>query len=330
MAALAQVNNFQAEFQHRRGHLTDPHVRALAWLLDAPDLLDPLASQWQGRIATLFDHQGPAIDAWLLELDRDPAALHAYIDAHSCTRVGRYAENLLAFFFRRQGILCGHGVQVRAGRNDTIGEFDFLLLRGMTCGVSALLHWELATKFYLLESSGTGRDADYLVGPNLADTLGAKMRKILDRQLVLSSHPAAQIHLPQPVDLAQALIKGWLFYHRLEQQPALSSGVSLPGISVSHCRGFWCALAEVDSLPDERYLILPRLSWLAPARAALDACIGRQGLYDTLNAYFATDTLPVLVAVMIAQQGDAAVESERGFIVPNDWRYRARERTLGI
>ena len=39
---------------HRRWHwLTDPHVRALAWLIDAPSLLDPAAPQWAGRIAEL-------------------------------------------------------------------------------------------------------------------------------------------------------------------------------------------------------------------------------------------------------------------------------------
>jgi hypothetical protein len=312
MPVPAPVSNFQAQFQQRRGHLTDPHVRALAWLLDAPDLLDPMAAQWQGRIATLFDHQGPVIDAWLVELNGAPAALHAFIEAHPFARLGRYAERLMAFFFRHQGMLCAHGVQVRAGKNETIGEFDFLLWRG-----PALLHWEFATKFYLLEPSGAGRDADFLVGPNLADTLGAKMRKILDRQLSLATHPAAQIHLPQPVDFAQALVKGWLFYHRAELAPTLSLGVS-----ATHCRGFWCALAEVDSLPGERYLILPRLSWLAPAQAALEAGIDRQNLHDTLNAHFATDALPVLVAVM-ERQGDVMVETERGFIVSNDWCNRA-------
>ncbi|MEO8598457.1 MAG: DUF1853 domain-containing protein, partial [bacterium] len=30
----------QAGFHQRWGHLHDPHVRALAWLLSAPDMLD--------------------------------------------------------------------------------------------------------------------------------------------------------------------------------------------------------------------------------------------------------------------------------------------------
>ncbi|HEX7634981.1 MAG TPA: DUF1853 domain-containing protein, partial [Noviherbaspirillum sp.] len=43
----------QAQFHRRWNHLNDPHVRTLAWLLDAPDLLDPQAPQWQGRIASI-------------------------------------------------------------------------------------------------------------------------------------------------------------------------------------------------------------------------------------------------------------------------------------
>jgi hypothetical protein len=320
----APTHNFRSEFQRefhlRRGHLTDPHVRALAWLLDAPDLLDPDAAQWQGKIATLCRHQGPAIDSWLTELERDPAPLHAMIDSHPFARLGRYAERLMAYFFRQQGILCAHGVQVQAGKNDTIGEFDFLLWRTVPPERATLLHWEFATKFYLLESSGEGSDAEYLVGPNLADSLGAKMRKILDRQLSLSRHPAAQRHLPQTVDSAQALIKGWLFYRRNEQELPRSLGVS-----AGHCRGFWCSLDELNDLPGEHFLILPRLTWLAPARAAPAACLDQHGLRAALDAHFAVDTLPVMVAVAELRDG-VALEIERGFIVPNDWSERAAAR----
>ncbi len=43
----------QDGFHRRWGHLRDPHVRTLAWLLTAPDLLDLQAPQWRGLIATL-------------------------------------------------------------------------------------------------------------------------------------------------------------------------------------------------------------------------------------------------------------------------------------
>ena len=222
MPEINPVESCQARFHQRWQHLSDPHVRALAWLLDAPDLLDPQAPQWRGLIATLAGVPDRQIADWLAALDVAPDALHAYLDIGPYTRLGRYAEKLMAFYFQHQGTLFAHGIQVRAGKNHTVGEFDFLLRQG-----DALLHWEFATKFYLLESSGVGLEADYFVGPNLADTLGAKMRKILDRQLSLAQHPAAQIHLPQAIAAAQALVKGWLFYHADDPHASPSMGCLL-------------------------------------------------------------------------------------------------------
>ncbi|MFJ7566375.1 DUF1853 family protein [Herminiimonas sp. NPDC097707] len=308
------ANNFQAQFHRRWGHLNDPHVRALAWLLVAPDLLDPHAPQWQGKIAALPAGMLAGIDAWLTAMDSEPAELHRYLDLQPFARLGRYAEKLMAFYLERQNVLFAHSVQVRAGKNSTIGEFDFLLRLD-----DQLVHWEFATKFYLLESSGAGNDADYFVGPNLADTLGAKMHKILDRQLLLSAHPAAQIHLPEPVSKAQALVKGWLFY------PDVDLEMNAFGTAHEHCRGFWCACSDLAHLRAERYAILPRLQWLAPASLPLSQTMDQQALQEYLAEYFVHDTMPVLVALLEVKDG-VGLEVSRGFIVPDDWRTRAGQR----
>lgn len=314
------AERFQRQFHQRWHYLADPHVRALAWLLDSPDLLDPHAPQWQGRIASLPDPaQSDAAD-WLRELDRHPQALHDALDIQPLTRLGRYAERLMAFYFTRHGLLAAHGVQVRDGRDGivtTIGEFDFLL-RDVDRD-DALLHWELATKFYLLEPSGVGKVADYFVGPNLADTLGAKMHKILGQQLELSRHPAAAGFLPKAVSRAQALIKGWLFYHEEADVAPVA------GIAANHCRGFWRELSGVPQLPGARFAILPRLQWLAPARLAGDQTMDRAGLQTALAAHFAGDRAPVLISIL-EEDGDLAIETDRGFIVPDDWRERAGKR----
>jgi hypothetical protein len=311
--------SFQTQFHRRWNHLNDPHVRALAWLLDAPDLLDPQARRWQGRIASLPNGAAAGVAEWLGGLDRAPGALHTYLDVQRQTRLGRYAEKLMAFYFEHQGTLVAHGVQVRAGKNDTVGEFDFLLRDG-----AALVHWEFATKFYLLQLTDAAttpdQQGDYFVGPNLADTLGAKMNKILNRQLALAQHPAAQIHLPQAVSSAQALIKGWLFYHSADPPPLGSLGVS-----AHHCRGFWCTQSELEVKVAESYIDLPRLSWLAPAKVHHAESVSRQSLQDKLAAHFEHDTMPVMIA-LLQQQGDYALETSRGFIVPDDWRSRAGEK----
>ena len=70
---------FQSVFHAKWGHLSDPHVRALTWLLDAPDLLDPDAPCWHGKIASLAGAIGSDTAEWLDAQDRDPARLHAYL-----------------------------------------------------------------------------------------------------------------------------------------------------------------------------------------------------------------------------------------------------------
>lgn len=314
------TENFQRRFHRRWQHLTDPHVRALAWLLDSPDVLDPHAPQWQGRVATLPDPFEGNVADWLHDLNCHPQSLHASLQLQPLTRLGRYAESLMAFYFAQHDLLIAHGVQVREARESattTIGEFDFLL-RAEGSG-DTLLHWELATKFYLLEPSGAGHAADYFVGPNLADTLGAKMRKIFGQQLALSQHPAAAAYLPQPVQQAQALIKGWLFYH---DEAAVTPAA---GIATNHCCGFWRELSSVPRCDGAAFAILPRLQWLAPARLPGHLTMDKAALQAVLETHFAADRAPVLIAVL-ESDGNGAMEVERGFIVPDDWRERAGER----
>jgi hypothetical protein len=317
--------SFQAAFERRWGHLTRPHVRALAWLLDAPDLLDPGAPCWEGKIATL-----PAPDAataaWLAALEDDPAPLDTALGARFYSRLGLYAEKLLAFYFERQGILTAHGLQVRANRNDTVGEFDFLLRDG-----ARLLHWEFATKFYLLAGpdgapAAPGVPAEnrfhHLIGPNLADTLGIKMRKILDRQLALARHPAARGLLPQAVDEAQALVKGWLFY-RDGVAPAID------GVGARHNRGFWNTLDEAGGLAGGAYVIVPRMLWLAPLKAAcgsMEVCEPLR-LQAAVAGRFALQAAPLLVAAVDEGNG-WLIERRRDFIVPDDWLAQAASRRL--
>ena len=305
---------YQARFAQRFGHLRQAHVRALAWLLDAPDLLDPHDPHWEGRIASI-GALAPATMAWLDALDADPAPLNAALGERVYTRLGLYAEKLMAFYYREQGVLVAHGLQVRAAHNDTVGEFDFLL----DAGPDGLEHIEFATKFYLLEGDAASR-FDTFVGPNLADSLGAKMRKIVTRQLALGSHAAAATVLPRPVTRARALVKGWLFY------PA---GVlpAMAGIGPAHCRGFWCALAELGQMENERFVILPRLQWLAPYRGQ-DPALGREQLQAALAERFDAAPMPVLVATVREEDG-MWVETGRGFIVPDNWRARAAARRSG-
>lgn len=307
-------DNYQAHFARAWKGLCNSHVRALAWLLESPGLLDPVHPHWRGKVASL-PAPGPQLRAWLYGLDADPSPLLAALGDRTYTRLGLYAENLIAFHFRETGQLVAHGLQVRAARNDTVGEFDFLL----DAGGGKALHIEFATKFYLLEGVHPDR-LDSLVGPNLADSLGQKMRKITSKQLELAHHPAAQAVLPRPVERAQALVKGWLFYPR-----GTVSG--LEGLHPQHCRGTWCAASELGELEGGSFIVLPRMQWLAPVRTS-DGVLSRGELRAKVDEHFAVPAMPMLVASVREEDG-AWIECERAFVVPDDWRERAANRRVG-
>jgi hypothetical protein len=329
----------QTYFHENWGYLSDPHVRALAWLLDAPNLLNPLSLRWEGKIATLMIDV-PVTKRWLEGLDRNPLMLQKYLGEVPITRLGRYAEKLLAFYFESQGVLLHHGLQINNTDHQTVGEFDFLLR-----GDEGVVHWEFATKFYLFEGEGEGEgegdqhSGEDFVGPNLADTLGAKMQKILHRQLALGQHPAVSSYLDQPIVEAKALIRGWLFYRNdgdVEGSSALapqSKNVleadanrdEISGIFSGHCFGFWCTADEFRNIGAERVLVLPRLAWLAPAQVAIEQTFELPAMAILIQDHFKSDQMPLLVALMRCD-GDNAIEVSRGFVVPNDWRERAGER----
>ncbi len=330
---------FQARFHQRWQHLQDPDVRALAWLLDSPDLFDHQSQEWGPQLATLALPVN--LDQLLEQLDTNPDALKPGLIPSM--RLGRYAEKLIGYFLQQQGRLVAQGLQVRAGKNDTIGEFDFLLREPDANSASdALLHWEFATKFYLYDAALAEGDGDgaagYFIGPNLSDSLAAKMRKIVQRQLALSQHPAAKAVLPGKVVRAQALVKGWLFYRESVPHQAALSKQGPPtdiGLSPQHCRGFWCTPDQLAERPGDAFVLLRRLRWLAPARVAASAVLSKAAMLAHLHDYFEQETMPVMLACLKPggpSDGNEAVflEAQRGFIVPNNWHQRAMQSYLSI
>ena len=297
-------SNYQDYFHRHWAHLQHPDVRSLAWLLDAPLLLNLHHPRWKNQLAQL-----PPVSSitkvWLTELDREPAALQEFLAVHSHTRLGHYAEDLLAFYFNWRDELVAHSLQVRS--HTTIGEFDFLLNT-----IAGFEHWEFACKFYLFVAPS--QQLSDFVGPNLMDNLNDKSNKIMDAQLALGSHKDAQKYLSKPLSAAKALLKGWLFY------PAKDS-LSLPEIAPGHCRGLWCRLSALHDLDGDCFIVLPRLNWLAPAKISLSAMEltrNRAELLRKLTEQFLSDDRPVLIS-QLEQRDNFLVETERIFVVPDDW-----------
>ena len=86
-----EPDRYQATFHERWRHLHDVHVRSLAWLLDAPGLLDPDAPRWEGKIASLAIEPA-ALARWLEHLDAVPTPLHAWLNMAAVSRLGRGAR----------------------------------------------------------------------------------------------------------------------------------------------------------------------------------------------------------------------------------------------
>jgi len=309
------MDTYQNSFHQEWSQLNDPHVRALAWLLTSPDVLDKNAPIWWQQIGSLDIPDREKLRIWLHDLDAHPTPLHEALKIHKFLRLGHYAENLLTFYFRHEGLLYAHGLQVHGEKSDTIGEFDYLLF-----AQGGLLHLELATKFYLFHRAADVTRPmtvfNYL-GPNLNDSLGAKMQKILQQQLSLSQHEAAKKLVQSKIIAAKALIKGWLFYHTSDRDLA-----SVGGIASHHCLGFWWTLNELEHLAVPYALRLERLQWLAQAQVSPDEVMEKSMILDALHRHFQIDSTPVMVAIM-KRNGHLMQEFCRGMVVSNDWSARA-------
>lgn len=296
--------------------LSDAAVRDIAWLLFSPDLLR--AQPPDGALATPFESpdEAAATMAWLEVQNADPADLHRHIAAARVTRLGRYAECLLAYFLKHgpaARLIAANVALRRAGV--TLGECDFLV----ETQTGKRLHWELAVKCYLHAGDGRGELADY-VGPNLQDRFDLKLAHLLDHQLRLSAREEfASLGHRGPWD-AQMFVKGWLFYRdgRNERDPV--------EIEPTHARGWWTTRADWPAFSAghaDAWTLLPRLEWLAlRTRDARDASNFLSP--ETLAQQLAKHTGPTMVAGFVQQPGGQWTERSRGFIVPDDWPERAQ------
>ena len=327
---------------------SDPAVRDLAWLLFSADLLRaqplaPLAEPWTGA------EEPCAAAAWLARLDRDPASLHAALDATRVTRLGRYAETLLGWYLAHgpaPRLVAANVALRRAGL--TLGECDFLV----QTSDAQRLHWELAVKCYLhagVEEGAAPGLADF-VGPNLRDRFDLKFAHLLGHQLRLSAREEfAWLGYPGPW-LAQMFVKGWLFYRA--GKGAGAAPADPPELAARHGRGWWVTHADWADFADREgpdgWSALPRLAWLAPrhirpetsntdssfyragdgeadtlaARSAVAAPVTAAKLFAGLGLTRTPE--PVMVAAFVADGAGGYVERSRGFIVPDDWPARAQ------
>jgi len=228
-------------------------------------------------------------------------------------RLGLYFEDLVAECLQMADTLY-RNIQCR--RNGlTLGEFDFVYRRN-----GRWHHLETAVKFYLC--LGDGGELAHFVGPGLRDRLDIKWQRLQQHQLQLSQSPAGRdtlAGLGATAPVVELLMPGYLFYHIAADVPPLLH----PAISPAHLRGFWCTGSEMRARSPQaatRYVILPKLRWLVPARVCTDDSLEPDQLLEKLEL----QTQPVLVSELTPSgAGDDWIERKRGFVVPDSWPERA-------
>lgn len=297
--------------------LCDPAVRDLAWVIGAPGLLDASAPDYQGQVVDdeWCNAQLHSCTAWLEALDSSPQPLHEFIAARPTRRLGHYFETLIAYWLTQlpDTQIIATNLQVQ-NENRTLGEYDFLFRDAY----AKINHWEAAVKFYLQQEPLAEQRA--FIGPGTRDRLDLKLGRVFQHQLLLGESAAGQQALPPGIrlDRARAFIKGYLFYHA--SSPA---GSAVPGISAQHLRGWW-ARHRLDNLPQvsskSRWILLPRLSWLAPARLHAEAEVMTcEALNTRLDTHFSTSPDAMLIFEMQQSASGRWEEISRGFVVCKTW-----------
>lgn len=298
--------------------LAEPSVRDLAWTIGSPTLVDTGRTPFSGRAvddafcaAALAD-----VETWLTELDRNPAPLHAFLEQHHSHRLGHYFEALIEFWLRHADAANLHTRLQAREAGHAIGEFDFVFGH-RRWGDS--LHWEAAVKFYLQATPEPAWDA--FIGPNPTDRLADKLHKLFDKQLRLADTPAGRAALgnSEAAPTVRAFVKGYLFF------PAGTPPMQIPGLSPHCLRGWWLRHDETPVPMQDtrsRWKVLPRLAWLAPARAAAGdtkTAFDTAHMHKVVARHFARSDVPLLLAELTEGTDGIWREIARGFVVSPEW-----------
>jgi len=322
----------------------EPRVRDLAWCTLSPPLLSRLPeagvalAQWPSGSRAAWERWLATADPATLPPTIDELAHGRADDASLSLRLGRHAERLLQFALQHADgveLLAANLPVRRAGERgiQTLGELDFVW-RDLATG--AIVHWEMAAKFYLYAGGGT-EGLHGFVGPNLVDRLADKLAHLIHRQLPLGHAPEARALLGREVDRSEVYLLGWLFFRNGEAPP----GLAALGIADDHLRGWWSSLEDWRARAAEggrtRWCRLSRASWLSPAvmperetehADALHAALARRFADPGLDKGWRRES-PVMLCELEPAGAGLWRERSRGFVVPPGWEERAGDRAAG-
>lgn len=281
-------------------------INDLAWAIECPCLVSNLdyhnpyllADDW-------FQQQISNNHALLLEQDKSPHLIQAYLSKMPTFRLGLYFENLIAYwFFIHPEFEIIHQNLIISSETRTIGEFDLILRETAS---QKVIHVEIAVKFFL-EISFSKKT--YWLGPNLIDSLDTKFDKLVNKQIKLSSNNEALSVLKKnniQIDEHWIILKGRLF-----KQNGFNEN--------KHC---WMNIDSFIDIEDDnsQWVILPKTHWLSEINNLQYNFLPNEQYDKNSINNFLRETLknsPICLAKIIND-----TEVKRLFITPNDWKERA-------
>ena len=294
-------------------------VRDLAWVMASPSLLAESSLVVPDFFCESVYHENIT---WLQFLDTSPEALAQWLQINKAQRLGYYFEHLVAFWLKERIADEYFASHVRVFEEKrTTGEFDFLF---KSAGSDTLVHWETAVKFYLCYKAADEKVWWY--GPNAQDRLDIKLDRVFDHQLKLSDSPQGKALLKQKgfeTVRAQTFFKGYLFYPVGNDW---RNPQSLPEtIAPGHLTGWWTSVNQFelpDHEPDHRWMVLPRLEWLAPKIITEEQgskLMDTQHMLGLVGQHFDRAQQPLLLAQMLEGENACWEEKSRGFVVDAAW-----------
>ncbi len=296
--------------------LRQPAVRDLAWALLSPPLL--VNAPWPQRhplSGSGWVADPGALQAWLVQLDGDPAPLLDWLARSASHRLGVYYERLWQFALQQApGVeLLAANLPIRQGGH-TLGELDMLLRDH-----EGVHHLELAIKFYLGPDQGDGLDPAHWLGPGCHDRLDRKLTHLAEHQLPISSRAESRDALAGlGLDRVQARLwlGGYLFY------PWHAHADSPEGAHPGHLHGHWLHQRDWPAFHASHavghWQLLPRQAWLGPARLASAEVWTPAQLRDWLAALDPQAQAQLMVRLEPGADGDWQ-EAQRAFLVSDHW-----------
>ncbi len=283
--------------------LLHPICRDLAWIADAPPLLDAGAMPMlDPLVGSLWRSDPEQLLYALRQLDNDPVRLAQLIGPSKDFRLGSYYERLWrAMLSMAPDVeVLAHNVAIRQAQR-SIGELDLVLK--MADG--SVTHLELAIKFYLgrAECGGSAARSPQHAwwGPDPRDRLDIKVDRMINHQLPMATRHSQLLTGLPGIDRSCAWLQGCLFHPAEPTMPAAEQAYVTP------CRHTWRYRGEVHEGSLEGWIALPHKRWLAPPANNPELSLDEHG------------TLSRRPMMLVSKAGRDSCDAARLLIMPDGW-----------